>query len=364
MQSSKIDRIKDLVEQLNAASESYYAKDQEIMSNYEYDKLYDELVELEKETGVTLANSPTVNVGYEAVDELPKERHESPMLSLGKTKSREELREWLQGNPAILSWKLDGLTIVLTYREGKLAKAVTRGNGEIGEVITNNARTFKNLPLNISYTGELILRGEAVITYSDFEKINGEIADAEAKYKNPRNLCSGSVRQLNNEITARRNVRFFAFTLVKAEGVDFHDSKEAQFAFLQEQGFAVQAALVHFAGMADDAVETAQNAAKALDVTLHVIEAADTAADELLKFQLLMQTADKLDCRFISTGHYARVEQDADECRLCAPEHAECDQTALLEVLPQEILARLILPLGEFDKESVQEIAQDIGCAE
>ena len=239
MQSSKIDRIKDLVEQLNAASESYYAKDQEIMSNYEYDKLYDELVELEKETGVTLANSPTVNVGYEAVDELPKERHESPMLSLGKTKSREELRDWLQGNPAILSWKLDGLTIVLTYREGKLAKAVTRGNGEIGEVITNNARTFKNLPLNISYTGELILRGEAVITYSDFEKINGEIADAEAKYKNPRNLCSGSVRQLNNEITARRNVRFFAFTLVKADGVDFHDSKEAQFAFLQEQGFAV-----------------------------------------------------------------------------------------------------------------------------
>ena len=159
MQSSKIDRIKYLVEQLNAASESYYAKDREIMSNYEYDKLYDELVELEKETGVTLANSPTVNVGYEAVDELPKERHESPMLSLGKTKSREELREWLQGNPAILSWKLDGLTIVLTYRDGKLAKAVTRGNGEIGEVITNNARTFKNLPLNISYLGELILRG-------------------------------------------------------------------------------------------------------------------------------------------------------------------------------------------------------------
>ena len=239
MQSSKIDRIKYLVEQLNAASESYYAKDREIMSNYEYDKLYDELVELEKETGVTLANSPTVNVGYEAVDELPKERHESPMLSLGKTKSREELREWLQGNPAILSWKLDGLTIVLTYRDGKLAKAVTRGNGEIGEVITNNARTFKNLPLNISYQGELILRGEAVITYSDFEKINGEIADAEAKYKNPRNLCSGSVRQLNNEITAKRNVRFYAFTLVKADDVDFHDSKEAQFVFLQEQGFAV-----------------------------------------------------------------------------------------------------------------------------
>ena len=216
MQSSKIDRIKDLVEQLNAASESYYAKDQEIMSNYEYDKLYDELVELEKETGVTLANSPTVNVGYEAVDELPKERHESPMLSLGKTKSREELRDWLQGNPAILSWKLDGLTIVLTYREGKLAKAVTRGNGEIGEVITNNAKVFKNVPLKIPYQGELVLRGEAVISYKDFEKINETIGDADAKYKNPRNLCSGSVRQLNNEITAKRNVRFYAFSLVSA----------------------------------------------------------------------------------------------------------------------------------------------------
>ena len=272
MQSSKIDRIKDLVEQLNAASESYYAKDQEIMSNYEYDKLYDELVELEKETGVTLANSPTVNVGYEAVDELPKERHESPMLSLGKTKSREELRDWLQGNPAILSWKLDGLTIVLTYREGKLAKAVTRGNGEIGEVITNNARTFKNLPLNISYTGELILRGEAVITYSDFEKINGEIADAEAKYKNPRNLCSGSVRQLNNEITARRNVRFFAFTLVKADGVDFHDSKEAQFAFLQEQGFAV----------VEHVAVTEENILSAIEDFEHKIEHYDIPSDGLV----------------------------------------------------------------------------------
>ncbi len=272
MQSSKIDRIKDLVEQLNAASESYYAKDQEIMSNYEYDKLYDELVELEKETGVTLANSPTVTVGYEAVDELPKERHESPMLSLGKTKSREELRDWLQGNPAILSWKLDGLTIVLTYREGKLAKAVTRGNGEIGEVITNNARTFKNLPLNISYTGELILRGEAVITYSDFEKINGEITDAEAKYKNPRNLCSGSVRQLNNEITAKRNVRFYAFTLVKADGVDFHDSKEAQFAFLQEQGFAV----------VEHVAVTEENILSAIDDFEHKIEHYDIPSDGLV----------------------------------------------------------------------------------
>lgn len=239
MQSSKIERMKYLVETLNRAAEAYYAKDQELMSNFEYDRLYDELEALEQECGVTLANSPTVKVGFEAVDELPKERHESPMLSLGKTKSREELREWLQGNPAILSWKLDGLTIVLTYREGKLAKAVTRGNGEIGEVITNNAKTFKNLPLSIAYQGELILRGEAVISYPDFEKINQEIEDVESKYKNPRNLCSGSVRQLNNEITARRNVRFYAFSLVKAEGVDFHNSRMAQFEFLKEQGFEV-----------------------------------------------------------------------------------------------------------------------------
>lgn len=239
IQSSKIERIKYLVDILNKASKAYYAQDEEIMSNFEYDRLYDELAALEQETGMVLSNSPTVNVGYEAVEELPKERHESPMLSLGKTKSREELRDWLQGNPAILSWKLDGLTIVLTYREGKLAKAVTRGNGEIGEVITNNAKTFKNLPVNLSYQGELILRGEAVISYSDFEKINEQIADAEARYKNPRNLCSGSVRQLNNQITADRNVQFYAFTLVKAEGVDFHNSKEEQFRFLEEQGFSV-----------------------------------------------------------------------------------------------------------------------------
>lgn len=239
MQSSKQERIKYLVDALNEAAKAYYAKDEEIISNYEYDRLYDELVNLEKETGIILANSPTVNVGYEAVEELPKEQHASPMLSLGKTKSREELREWLQGNPAILSWKLDGLTIVLTYHEGKLAKAVTRGNGEIGEVVTNNARTFKNLPLQIAYQGQLVIRGEAVISYSDFAGMNDEIEDAEAKYKNPRNLCSGSVRQLNNEITAKRNVQLFAFSLVSAEGVDFHNSKEAQFLFLKEQGFAV-----------------------------------------------------------------------------------------------------------------------------
>lgn len=232
-----IERIRELTDLLNRASKAYYAEDTEIMSNFEYDKLYDELAALEKETGTVLSDSPTANVGYEAVEELPKERHEKPMLSLGKTKDREELREWVQDQVALLSWKLDGLTIVLTYSDGKLAKAVTRGNGEIGEVVTNNARTFRNIPLVIPYKGELILRGEAVITYSDFEKINEQIADADAKYKNPRNLCSGSVRQLNNEITAARNVRFFAFGLVKAEGVDFANSRQRQFDFLKEQGF-------------------------------------------------------------------------------------------------------------------------------
>lgn len=239
MQSETMERIKYLVDTLNKAAKAYYAEDREIMSNREYDALYDELQSLEQETGIVLTNSPTVNVGFEAVDELPKERHESPMLSLGKTKSREELRDWLQGKAAILSWKLDGLTIVLTYRDGKLAKAVTRGNGEIGEVVTNNARTFKNIPLSIPFTGELVLRGEAVITYSDFEKVNAEITDEKSKYKNPRNLCSGSVRQLNNEITAKRNVRFYAFSLVSAGETDFHNSREEQFRFLEKQGFEV-----------------------------------------------------------------------------------------------------------------------------
>lgn len=239
MENHKQDRMKVLVRLLKEASKAYYAENREIMSNLEYDRLYDELEKLEAETGIVLSDSPTVTVGYESVEELPKERHESPMLSLGKTKSREELREWLQGKSALLSWKLDGLTVVLTYREGKLAKAVTRGNGEIGEVITGNARTFKNLPLAISYKGELVLRGEAVITYSDFERINAEIPEAEARYKNPRNLCSGSVRQLSNRVTAERNVRFFAFSLVKAEGVEFDNSRSAQMDFLREQGFEV-----------------------------------------------------------------------------------------------------------------------------
>ena len=293
MQSEKLERIKYLVEQLNAAAKAYYAEDREIMSNFEYDALYDELQALEEETGIVLANSPTVTVGYEAVEELPKERHETPMLSLGKTKDREELQNWLQGNPAILSWKLDGLTIVLSYHAGKLAKAVTRGNGEIGEVITNNARTFVNLPTTIPYTGDLVLRGEAVISYSDFEKINAEIEDVDAKYKNPRNLCSGSVRQLNNEITAKRSVRFYAFSLVsakstvqedntaqmtsvgddmKTETPDFHNSRLAQFEFLKNQGFEV---VEHY-------LVTEENIQDTIDLFAKKIEDYDIPSDGLV----------------------------------------------------------------------------------
>ena len=297
MQSEKVKRIQYLVETLNRASKAYYAEDREIMSNREYDALYDELQLLEEETGIVLANSPTVNVGYEAVEELPKEKHETPMLSLGKTKSREELRSWLQGKPAVLSWKLDGLTVVLTYDGGRLVKAVTRGNGEIGEVITNNARTFKNIPLTIPFEGELVLRGEAVITYSDFEKMNAQIPDTEAKYKNPRNLCSGSVRQLNNEITARRNVRFYAFDLVsvrRAEIVNTEGSindsreqgesmeqlkyeaiarsKDAQFVFLQEQGFEV---VEHYTVTEENILET-------IELFEKKIEAYDVPSDGLV----------------------------------------------------------------------------------
>ena len=239
MNESSIKKMKELGEKLREASRAYYQEDREIMSNVEYDALYDTLSALEKETGIVLADSPTVNVGYEAVEQLPKEEHERPMLSLDKTKERETLREFIGEHPTLLSWKLDGLTIVLTYENGELIKAVTRGNGLVGEVITNNARVFKNIPLKISFKGRLVLRGEAIITYSDFEKINETIGDADAKYKNPRNLCSGSVRQLNNEITAKRNVRFYAFSLVSAEGVDFRNSREVQFRWLNEQGFEV-----------------------------------------------------------------------------------------------------------------------------
>ena len=239
MDTAAIKRMKELAEKLDKAAREYYQNDREIMSNLEYDRMYDELQDLERETGTVLANSPTISVGYEAVEQLPKEEHESPMLSLDKTKDREALRSFMGGHKTLLSWKLDGLTIVLTYENGQLQKAVTRGNGVVGEVITNNAKVFKNIPLHIPFKGRLVLRGEAVITYSDFEKINASIEDADAKYKNPRNLCSGSVRQLNNEITARRNVRFYAFSLVSAEGADFKNSHEFQFEWLKKQGFDV-----------------------------------------------------------------------------------------------------------------------------
>lgn len=251
MTMNKIQKIKELTKKLNAASEAYYKNDIEIMSNFEYDRLYDELVELENEMGITLNDSPTVKVGYETVQQLPKEAHEKRMLSLDKTKSIAELRVWLGNQKGLLSWKIDGLTVVLTYEGGELVKAVTRGNGEIGEVITNNAKTFKNLPKRIPFKGELVIRGEAFIKYSDFDKINQKIPEFDAKYKNPRNLCSGSVRQLNSEITAHRNVNFDCFSLEKAEYKKILDeefvnldeiwknSKKNQLSWLEKMGFQV-----------------------------------------------------------------------------------------------------------------------------
>lgn len=232
-------RIDELIETLNEASAAYYDEASEIMSNYEYDALYDELESLEKETGYTPLNSPTKNVGYTVQSELPKERHRSRMLSLDKTKSREELAAWLGDHKGLLSWKLDGLTVVLTYEGGELVKAVTRGNGDIGEVITPNARVFVNVPKHIPYEGHAVIRGEAVITYEEFDRINEAIDDADAKYKNPRNLCSGSVRQLNSKITAERNVRFYAFTLSEADGVDYEGLRSNQMKWMAEQGFDV-----------------------------------------------------------------------------------------------------------------------------
>lgn len=236
---NRSDRIKELVDTLNKAAKVYYSGTDEIMSNLEYDRLYDELKALEDETGIVLAGSPTHKVGYETLSELPKEEHERPMLSLDKTKSVEELAAFAGTHKSLLSWKLDGLTVVVTYRDGELYKAVTRGNGYVGEVITPNARVFVNLPAKIPYKGELVIRGEAIITYSDFERINRSIEEDENKYKNPRNLCSGSVRQLNNRITAERNVRLIAFALIRADGVDFGNSRQKQFEWLKGQGFEV-----------------------------------------------------------------------------------------------------------------------------
>lgn len=259
-------RMQELIGILNEASRLYYAENREVISNFEYDKLYDELSSLEEKSGIVLSESPTIKVGYEAVDFLPKERHEKAMLSLGKTKVREELRDWIGTQSGLLSWKMDGLTIVLTYQNGKLSKAVTRGNGEIGEVVTNNAMKFKNLPFTIPFQGEVILRGEAVITYSDFEEINASLPETEEKYKNPRNLCSGSVRQLNNGITASRKVRFFAFSLVKAEQKEFNNSRQEEMHFLAEQGFEVVPYKVVSSFDILDVMDEYANAIKEFDV--------------------------------------------------------------------------------------------------
>lgn len=232
-------RLEELISILNNASRAYYDEASEIMSNFEYDALYDELVELEKKTGIVMATSPTRNVGYSVHSELPKKAHGTKMLSLDKTKNKEELLSWLGNNKGILSWKLDGLTLVITYKNGSLYEAVTRGNGEEGEVVTDNAKTFKNLPLSIPYKGELTIRGEAVILYSDFDRINSMIPEADAKYKNPRNLCSGSLRQLDSRVTASRNIRFYAFAITESEGVDFNNSKGNQLKWLEEQGFEI-----------------------------------------------------------------------------------------------------------------------------
>ena len=328
METAAVNQMKELVKKLNEAAKAYYQEDREIMSNREYDALYDQLEQMEAETGIVLADSPTVNVGYEAVDALPKETHESPMLSLDKTKERETLRAFIGTNPTLLSWKMDGLTIVLTYENGELQKAVTRGNGIVGEVITNNARTFKNIPLKIAYQGRLVLRGEAIITYSDFERINETIEDVDAKYKNPRNLCSGSVRQLNNQITAERNVRFYAFTLVSAQDVDMHNSRAYQMEWLKSQGFEV----------VEYRMVTGESLDEAMDYFSHAIENNDFPSDGLVALYDDIAYGDSLG----STAKFPRnafAFKWADEIR----------ETTLREIEWSPSRTGLINPIAVFD---------------
>ncbi len=328
METSAVKEMKELVQKLNEAAKAYYQEDREIMSNREYDALYDQLEKMEKETGIVLADSPTVNVGYEAVDALPKETHESPMLSLDKTKDREVLRSFIGTQQTLLSWKMDGLTIVLTYENGELQKAVTRGNGIVGEVITNNARVFKNIPLKIAYQGRLVLRGEAIITYSGFEKINDTIEDVDAKYKNPRNLCSGSVRQLNNQITAERNVRFYAFALVSAQDVDMHNSRKYQMEWLKSQGFEV----------VEYRMVTGESLDEAMDYFAHVIEQNDFPSDGLVALYDDIAYGDSLG----STAKFPRnafAFKWADEIR----------ETTLREIEWSPSRTGLINPIAVFD---------------
>ena len=328
METAAVNQMKELVKKLNEAAKAYYQEDREIMSNREYDALYDQLEQMEAETGIVLADSPTVNVGYEAVDALPKETHESPMLSLDKTKERETLRAFIGTNPTLLSWKMDGLTIVLTYENGELQKAVTRGNGIVGEVITNNARTFKNIPLKIAYQGRLVLRGEAIITYSDFERINEAIEDVDAKYKNPRNLCSGSVRQLNNQITAERNVRFYAFALVSAQDVAMHNSRAYQMEWLKSQGFEV----------VEYRMVTGESLDEAMDYFSHAIENNDFPSDGLVALYDDIAYGDSLG----STAKFPRnafAFKWADEIR----------ETTLREIEWSPSRTGLINPIAVFD---------------
>ena len=329
METSAVKQIKELVQKLNEAAKAYYQEDREIMSNREYDSLYDQLEKMEKETGIVLADSPTVNVGYEAVDALPKETHESPMLSLDKTKDREVLRTFVGEHSSLLSWKMDGLTVVLTYENGELQKAVTRGNGVVGEVITNNARVFKNIPLKIAYQGRLVLRGEAIITYSDFEKINDSIEDVDARYKNPRNLCSGSVRQLNNQITAERNVRFYAFTLVSAQNVDMHNSRAYQMEWLRSQGFEV----------VEYRIVTAENLDEAMDYFAHAIEHNDFPSDGLVALYDNIAYGESL-------GNTAKFPRNAFAFKWAD----EIRETVLREIEWSPSRTGLINPIAVFDQ--------------
>jgi len=326
--SDKLETMKGLVTKLNQAAKAYYQDNQELISNYEYDRLYEELLALEKETGTVFSSSPSIKVGYEVLGELPKERHEFPMLSLDKTKELSQLKSWLSKNKGMLSWKLDGLTIVLTYQAGELVKAVTRGNGEIGEIITNNAKVFKNIPHKISYGGELILRGEAVIKYSDFNRINQQIADVAAKYKNPRNLCSGTVRQLNNKITAKRSVYFFAFSLVKADGIDFMNSRINQCLWLQKIGF--------------DIVEYAAVNEKNIEET--VIKFAGNIPDNDLPSDGLVLTLDDIQYG-ISLGATAKFPRDSIAFKWAD----EVKETTLLEIEWSASRTGLINPVAIFE---------------
>jgi DNA ligase (NAD+) len=325
----KLDRQKELVVLLNEAGRVYEQEDREIMSNYEYDKLYNELLELEQETQTVLSNSPTIKVGYEVLSELPKMRHETQMLSLDKTKETDTLRDWLGNQKGLLSWKMDGLTIVLTYREGKLFQAVTRGNGEIGEVVTNNAKVFKNLPHSIPYTGELVLRGEAVIRYSDFEKVNAQIPETEAKYKNPRNLCSGSVRQLNNEITAKRNVRYYGFSLVRADNQELYEnSRETQMQWLRSLGFDV----------VESKVVTVENLEETVDWFAEQIPTMDIPSDGLVL------TLDDI-AYGISLGSTSKFPRDS----IAFKWRDEIRETILREIEWSASRTGLINPIAVFD---------------